>query len=458
MRVRTSFSPPGPSLRRFLGALALGTAQCVTIGLTLGVAHADDPFGPSKRPQGGTGAEKPAREGADLDKPPEVGQFKSWLCRDDWLCRALAARELSRRSDDGTVALLANVLLKESDARVLGVTLSALSGRSREDLLVEGGAPLAGRLVELLTHPHAGVAARALRVLEVLPPVRLGTDPQRYVAWWSKGREGLETEAKLATERREAAKAAARGSTAPVPGETRTCAPLAIERYRDLERIHREGLEVVVCLDATGSMVEVIDAAKASVVDLVRRMRALAPKFRVGLVTYDDGAEVRIALSTDEAAVEKEFKKVVAGGGGDPEEGVDKAIRLAMQQTKVAWSQKAMRVILVVGDAPPHEEDVPGLLRKIREGREDPMFESPVRIDTISTAAPGDGDDDGYVAHFREISREGHGAAVKLRRTRDLVTELLLAPFGPAWREPVRDLLLELEAFDRLADARRAPR
>jgi hypothetical protein len=107
-----------------------------------------------------------------------------------------------------------------------------------------------------------------------------------------------------------------------------------------------------------------------------------------------------------------------------------------------------MRVIVVVGDAPPHPEDVASMLRSIEAGRDDPMFEAPIRVDTISTAAPGEGDDEGYVEHFRAISTAGRGSALKLRRMRDLVAELLLAPFGPAWREPLRELLLEVEAFE----------
>jgi len=71
------------------------------------------------------------------------------------------------------------------------------------------------------------------------------------------------------------------------------------------------------------------------------------------------------------------LKKVEADGGGDEEEGVDKAVLLALRPDRVAWSQKALRVVLVVGDAPPHEDDVPGFLAVVQHAQsrvEDRLF------------------------------------------------------------------------------------
>ena len=342
------------------------------------------------------------------------------------------------------------------DARVSGLLLRALSGRMRDDLLVEGGAMLVTRAMALLDHAHPTVRERAIAVLEPVPPVKLGLDAARYRAWWPKGRDGLEAERLLAIERRALARPVGRDDFAP--GETKTVSSLGMERYRDLDRIHRAGLEVVICLDSTGSMGDVIGAAKGGVLDLVRRLRSLAPRVRVGLVTYDDGARLRIALTSDEQAIEKEVRKVEASGGDDPPEGVDKAVKLAFRQEAVAWSRKAMRVIVVIGDAPPHEEDVVPLWRFLETRSDNPMFEAPIRIDTISTADASDADEQGLVPHFAELARRGRGAALKLRSARELVTELVTSSFGPSWREAIRDLLAELDAFDRVSPRVGRPR
>jgi len=421
----------------------------------------DDPFGPDRRPGGAAplvpGPPQPLRQGppraagsgaASVEAPPDVASFGAWLVSDDWLCRALAASELRRRSDDGTVALLTRTLLVEEDVRTIGLLLKALAGRPREELVVEGGAPLAARCVALLAHGHAGIRTRALEALRPMPPVRLGDAPETYRAWWARGRAGLEVETKLLAARRLRARAEANGP-AHAPGETRTVAGPGIERWKDLERIHRSGLEVMVCLDSTGSMGDVIDAAKANVASLVRRLRALAPRCRVGLVTYDDGARLRIGLTSDEGALERELGRVFAAGGEDYEEGVDKAVMLAFKPETVGWSSKALRVVLVVGDAPPHDEDVAPLLRFVAKRRDDPLFESPIRVDTMSTNAAGAGDADGLVPHFKAIAVAGHGASVRLRSASELVAELLVVSFGPAWREPLRALLEELDVLGR---------
>lgn len=442
---------PGLASRALVATLAttLGAGCVLSAGCVLraGPARAaDDPFGPVPPPgvrpvppAAGPGAGDPGA-GPEPDAPADVTAYRGWLRRDDWLCRALAARELRLRSDDGVVGALAAALDREQDARVLAILLGSLVGRPREDLLVEGGGALAERLVALLDAREASVRERALSTLVALPPVRLPRDPALLRSWFARGRDGLRVEADLLRKRREARRATATGG---LPSVTKTVAPLAMRRYGDLERIEREGLEVVVCLDQTGSMEPVIEAAKASIVRLVRRMRELAPRLRVGLVTYDDVAYVRMPLTTDELALERELRRVHAGGGGDYEEGVDKAIAVALEQRKVAWSRKAMRVIVVVGDAPPHADDVRPLLTRIAKARTDPAFESPVRVDTISTA----GDPD-LVPHFAAIASVGKGAALRLGTDRDLAAELLLASFGPAWRKALEGLLAELESLD----------
>ena len=449
---RPAARPPRRDGRR-PGARAAFAGVCLAAGLAyLGIGapvHADDPFGPVPPPGvRPTGPAAPAAD--DADRPADVAAYRAWLRRQDWLCRALAARELRLRSDDGVVSALATTLASEGDARVVGVVLAALKGRSRDDLLVEGGVALAERMVALLDHRHPVVRERALAAVLPLPPVRLPAEPARIKDWWARGRDGLAVEATLATERRAALRRAARGGLGE---ESKTVAPLAMRRYADLERIEREGLEVVVCLDQTGSMEAVIEAAKASIVRLVKRMKDLAPRFRVGLVTYDDEAFVRLPLTSDEAALEREFRRVHAAGGGDYEEGVDKALALAFEQRKVAWSRKALRVIVLVGDAPPHDDDAGPMMRGILARRDDPAFEAPVRIDTITTV-PGARAPDDLVPYFGDIARAGRGAALVLGSSRDLAAELLLASFGAAWREPLRALLEELDAFDAAAAAR----
>jgi hypothetical protein len=356
-----------------------------------------------------------------------LAAFRPWLSHEDWLCRALAANELSRRSDDETVKILTGALGRETDVRVLSVLLRALTGRIRDDLLVEGGVDLGDRLVPLVKHEHPTIRTRALSILATLAPVRLGEQPEAYLLWWDRGRAGLALEAGLATERRAAAK---KPGSSLADGEPHTFAAAAMAKYENLDRIHRYGLELVICLDSTGSMGGVIEPAKKNLVVLIERLRRLAPRLRVGLVTYDDGARLRSSLTTDEQALERDFKKVFAAGGDDYEEGVDKALAVALRQ------------------AGP-------MLKAVAKSRSDGNFECPVRIDTISTNLGAGGDADGLVPYFRALASVGHGAALKLSQTKDLAVELVMSAFGPTWREPIRALLAEMDAFDLAADGGR---
>jgi Mg-chelatase subunit ChlD len=203
---------------------------------------------------------------------------------------------------------------------------------------------------------------------------------------------------------------------------------------------------MVVCLDQTGSMEPVHEAARAGILRLLRRLKGLAPRLRLGLVTYDDEAFLRLPLTADEALAERTLKAVPSTGGGDEEEGVDKAVLTALRSPLMGWSRKAQRVVVVVGDAPPHEDDVHAVLAGIRRARDDPLFEVPVRVDTISALEGVPADE--RVPRFREIAEAGRGSALRLERASDLVEVLLLSSFGPTWREPIAELLRDLAVLE----------
>jgi Mg-chelatase subunit ChlD len=440
---------PRPASLALLLALLCAPAPC---------RADDDPFGPPSRPAPPHKAPSRAEEPRPKEAPQDpVAALRPWIAHDDWLCRALAARELRRRFEEGTTAMLAGALGKETDPRVQAFLLEALAGRDREDLVVEGGVELVDATTSLLGHPHRVVRERARKAVRPVLPVGLAADadPRTVRAWWDAAREAYALERADAIARREEALAAMRRGRASHPDDTRTTAAAPLRRYGELERIQREGLEVMVCLDETGSMAPVIEEAKSTIARLLRRIRSLAPRFRVGLVTYDDGARVRVALTSDEEQVARAFQKVIAAGGGDVEEGVDKAIALAATQSKSGWSGKAVRVIVVVGDAPPHEGDVAGMLRFIAAARADPLYDLPLRIDTISTNLE-DAYPDGIVPHFRAIAARGGGAAVRLGRGTDLALEIVASCFGPEWRDAVRDLTRDLDAFE--AAAKESPK
>ncbi len=363
--------------------------------------------------------------------------LKAWLRHEDWTVRSIAAFELRKRTETGAVHLAARLLHAEQHPYAAAGALGALRGRPRRELVAEGGPELAEALLRWARHEHPTVQAYAREVLFTLPPVKLGTKLEMYAGWWKRGRSALEREQRglLESLRASAAKA----------GKAQGAKSTSVESgrkddrfYGRLEHMRKHGLELCVVLDDTGSMGRVIGAAKAGAQRLIDRLRSYVPRFRAGLITYKDSAHLRAELTPNGDVLAKRFRKVAASGGADHEEGVDKGIRMALRDKRVGWSQRAHRVVVVVGDAPPHDRDVPGLLRSIQRARKDLLFDEKVVVHTVSTSSLP-------VLHFHQIALAGGGQHVTLRRAGRLVEELVLLTFGGAERERIQAWMVEID-------------
>ncbi len=420
-------------------ALAGVLLTSALLGLLCGPTHAADPEATKAAPKSGPAV--PVHKALEPLRP--------WLQHEDWTIRSIAAFELRKHSEAGVIHLATRMLRAEKHAYAAAGALGALRGRPRRELVMEGGPPLAEALLRWSKDPHPTVASYASEVLQRMPPVKLGTSLALYQGWWKRGEAALGREqVALLAEARRNAKTAAKA-------QGKKSSSVATDRgddrfYGRLELMRKHGLELCIVMDHTGSMGSVIGAAKRGATRLLDRLRTYVPRFRAGLVTYDDGARLRAALTADGAILHKAFNKVGAGGGGDIEEGVDKGIKLALAQGRLGWSQRAYRVIVVVGDAPPHEGDVTGLLRRLKQAREDVLYDKPVVVHTVSTDALP-------VMHFPQIAVAGGGQHVTLRETGRLVEQLVLLTFGGADRKRVRGWMIEIDAL-RAAEPKRAKR
>lgn len=119
-------------------------------------------------------------------------------------------------------------------------------------------------------------------------------------------------------------------------------------------------VEVVFCLDTTGSMGGLIDAAKKKIWSISNQIAAgkPTPDLKVGLVAYRDRKDAYVTkvfdLTDDLDAVFTNLMAFKAQGGGDTPESVNQALHETV--TKIAWSndKKTLKIIFLVGDAPPH--------------------------------------------------------------------------------------------------------
>ncbi len=123
---------------------------------------------------------------------------------------------------------------------------------------------------------------------------------------------------------------------------------------------HKPQVEVVFCLDTTGSMSGLIEGAKQKIWSIVNQIASgrPIPEIKVGLLGYRDRGDKYVTkmfpLTTDLDEVNKNLREFKAEGGGDIPESVNQALNESV--VKFAWSKDkdTLRIIFLVGDAPPH--------------------------------------------------------------------------------------------------------
>jgi Mg-chelatase subunit ChlD len=119
-------------------------------------------------------------------------------------------------------------------------------------------------------------------------------------------------------------------------------------------------VEVVFCLDTTGSMGGLIDGAKKKIWAIANQIAGGKPNpdLKIGLVAFRDRGDVYITkvfdLTDDLDAVHGHLKEFQAAGGGDEPESVNQALYDSVHKIKWSTDDRALRMIFLVGDAPPH--------------------------------------------------------------------------------------------------------
>jgi Mg-chelatase subunit ChlD len=138
-------------------------------------------------------------------------------------------------------------------------------------------------------------------------------------------------------------------------------------QQKPVQEVVRPQIDVVFALDTTGSMSGMIAGAKRKIWSLANEISSGQPRpiVRFGLVAYrdiDDAYVTKVTgLSSDMDAMYDELMGFEADGGGDGPEHVNRA--LADSLDKMEWKQgpKVLKLVFLVGDAPPHNDYADGL-------------------------------------------------------------------------------------------------
>jgi len=112
-------------------------------------------------------------------------------------------------------------------------------------------------------------------------------------------------------------------------------------------------------VDTTGSMGGFIAATKDNMIKMIKGVSGIADiDIRVGLVEYrdhppeDKSYVTKVYPFTDIDKAQQNINQLSIGGGGDwPEAVLDGVVHAC---DKLAWRPNARRIMVLVGDAPPH--------------------------------------------------------------------------------------------------------
>src|SRR5262249_30526693 len=116
-------------------------------------------------------------------------------------------------------------------------------------------------------------------------------------------------------------------------------------------------VEVVFCLDTTGSMGGLIEGAKQKIWAISNQIASgqPTPDLKIGLVAYRDRGDEYITkvfdLTDDLDQIHTQLRGIRAAGGGDEPESVNQALHDAVHKIKWSTDKETLRILFLVGDA-----------------------------------------------------------------------------------------------------------
>ncbi len=128
------------------------------------------------------------------------------------------------------------------------------------------------------------------------------------------------------------------------------------------QRSERPRIDVVFVVDTTGSMSGLLEGAKQTIWSIANRLSSGEPRpdIRVGLVAYRDITDEYVTksfpLTRDLDTIHGQLSQLVASGGGDSPEHVNRGLSDAIHGMSWEAGQNVLRLVFLVGDAPPHND------------------------------------------------------------------------------------------------------
>ena len=219
--------------------------------------------------------------------------------------------------------------------------------------------------------------------------------------------------------------------------------------------LRRKGLDVVLVIDGTGSMSLIIDDVKAKMAQLITAVHRLVPIARVGIIVFGGkGEKMQIQpLTLNPQKLQTFLSGIQAMGGGEWEEDTYGAVDTAID--RMDWKPYAKKVIVLVGDSPPHKEDFEPLLALIHKfkdengtfntvdvaAEEHERFEREFWLKVHREEPPKISPLPAFYrqtqAAYRVLATAGGGAMRSLSKDSHINQQVLILAFGEQWQNQV---------------------
>jgi Mg-chelatase subunit ChlD len=135
----------------------------------------------------------------------------------------------------------------------------------------------------------------------------------------------------------------------------------------NIQKIQTPRIDVVFCLDTTGSMADEIQTVKEKIKNMSRDIKGgrPSPDVRYGLVIFRDRGDEYVVKSFPFTRNIHQFSALVnnvrADGGGDTPESVNEALDVAVNKLDWDFRQSTQKLVFLIGDAGPHMDYGNGL-------------------------------------------------------------------------------------------------
>ncbi len=188
----------------------------------------------------------------------------------------------------------------------------------------------------------------------------------------------------------------------------------------ELRRCRLGRLEVCFVVDSTGSMGSAVRWIQRDVVKMMRAFEKISREPRIGVILYRDHGDEYVVQSVpllgNARRLASALRNASAKGGGDIPEAVYEALYTAVKKQKWSKSSNVRKVIILVGDAPPHKETLEKIERLVTSAVKRGFSFYCIKVRTRYRHRSNY---DSALKTFDKIAEWGGGRSLWMRFTRD---------------------------------------